>query len=132
MSKKYVLRYLDTCTSDYFRGYHNDVVQVVVDGATTLQDIKDMMLDVYWSTDHIEDLDDAAYKLAVEELFRSVSNMEELYDYSIEVCPEGEELWEYCYAFFGLDTVEDEENEEDGELHIKWNESKQDYDYIRE
>ena len=110
--KKYFLHHLDTCTPDYFRGYHNDVVQIAVDGNTTYQDIKDMMLDVSWSTEHIEDLDEDAYKLAVEELFETVRHMNYLFDGSIEVCPEDEDLWETCYIFFGLDTVEDEEDEE--------------------
>lgn len=133
MKKKYFLHHLDTCTGDYFRGYHNDVVQVIVDGSTTYADIKDMLLDVSWSTEHIEDLDDDAYKLAVEVMFGGVKDMTDVFDKSIEVCPEDEDLWEHCYIFFGLDTEEEDEDDKDeDELHIKWNESKQDYDYIRE
>jgi len=111
MKKKYFLHHLDTCTPDYFRGYHNDVVQVVVDGETTYADIKSMLLDLYWSVDHIDDLDDDGYKLAVETMFEGVEDMTVVIDNSIEVCPEDEDLWEQCYMFFGLDTVdEDEEN----------------------
>jgi hypothetical protein len=112
MKKKYFLHHLDTCTGDYFRGYHNDVVQVIVEGATTYQDIKDMLLDVSWSTEHIEDLDDDAYKLAVEVLFEGVEDMTVVLDNSIEVCPEDEvDMWEPCYIFFGLDTVDEDEDD---------------------
>jgi len=59
---KYSLCQLDVCTSDYFRGYHNDVIQVVVDGNSTYQMIKEDCLDIYSATDHIENLDVDAYK----------------------------------------------------------------------
>lgn len=108
----YQLIHLDTCTSDYFRGYHNPTIQIPVDGNTTYLDIKKDLLDLSWATDHIEDLNTLDYLMAVNECFEVLETnnmMKEKFQSSIEVCPEDEEdNWETCYIFFGLDTVEED------------------------
>lgn len=108
---KYSLCQLDVCTSDYFGGYHGSTLQVAIDGNSTYQSIKDDCLDIYWATDHIEDMDVEAYKEAVEECFKNVPDMSAIFNASIEICPENEEYscnWKTCWLFLGLDVEDDD------------------------
>ena len=109
----YILHHIDTCLPDYFCGNHNPVIQIAVYPDSTYQTIKDDLLDIYQATDHIEDLDVDAYKIAVNEAFQGVDDM----NATPKAC-----LWiesyneddnsDYCesvYMFFALETIEDEE-----------------------
>lgn len=103
---KYNISHIDTCNSQYFGGHHLPVVQVLVDGNTTYKDIKESLLDIYTSTDHIEDLDEEAYKEAVEELFANFTTLDYVPDslYGIGSM-DGEDEWD-CYMYFVVESVE--------------------------
>jgi len=116
---EYELVYLGTCNSQYFGGYHSPVVQVMVDGCSTVGDVRDQLLDIYTATDHIEELDVEAYEKAVLEYFTDLfitnknkfpdSSVEEMMDafwnINLEI-PEDDEEDEWdVYSFFGLKTI---------------------------
>lgn len=109
---KYNLTCMAICNSQYFGGHHLPVVQVLVDEDTTYKDIKDSLLDIYTSTDHIEDLDVEAYKAAVEELFVNFTTLDYVPDslYYIGSMDDAEnnEEWD-CYMYFIVEEVEEEE-----------------------
>lgn len=116
---KYKIHHIGTCTPDYFCGYHNPVIQVIVDGTTTYNEIFNELTSSI-NTNHIEDLDSVAYTEAVEDLksfcIAALGNnnppetLDKIFDKSIEICPEDEEdNWCDCYAFFGLDTEDEGE-----------------------
>ena len=107
---KYELSHIDTCTSQYFRGHHLPVVQVMVDENTTYQDIKLELLNDY-NTWHLDDLNWDVYVEAVHELFANFTSLtyvpDSLYDVgSMEDCDE----WD-LYMYFVIETVEEEEDE---------------------
>ncbi len=109
MTTKYNVSHIDTCNSQYFGGHHLPVVQVLVDENTTFQDIKNSLLDIYYSTDHIEDLDVEAYKAAVEELFANFTNLDYSPDFVYEIgSMDEDEEWD-CYMYFVVEQVEDED-----------------------
>jgi len=99
----------DHCNSQYFRGHHLPVVQIMVDGNTTYQELMVELLN-WQNTDHIQDLDWDAYQDAIDELFDAVKA-----DPSNKVFPdmevpttEGEmEEWDVC-AFFVIETVNED------------------------
>lgn len=108
---KYALAHFDTCRSDYFRGSHLPVIQVLVDENTTYMDIKLALLNHYDSVDHIEDIDLAAYDEAVHELFAGVT-------YSLESVPLNlqlvgsmaeDEEWDLYMYFILQEVSEDDE-----------------------
>jgi len=108
---KYNVYHVDTCNSQYFTGNHNPVVQIMVDGSTTYEELKDGLLSIYEATDHIEDLDVPAYVKAVELMFQSVlpHEMENTFNAGLDI-PYDEEWDDYdCYAYFVVETVEEEE-----------------------
>ena len=104
----YELSHIDTCCSDYFRGSHLPVIQVLVDENTTYLDIKIALLDVYSATDHIENLNTDAYVEAVHSLFHHFTTLayvpEILYNVgNMNDFPE----WD-LYMYFVLEEVEEE------------------------
>lgn len=107
----YSLHHIDTCTSDYFSGHHLPVIQVLVDEETTYQNIKDSLLDIYTSTDHIEDLNVEEYKEAVEELFTNFTSLNYVPDtlYNVGTFEEREE--NDLYMYFVLETIEEEDED---------------------
>lgn len=120
MKTNYELNYFQTCLSDYFTGSHKPVVQVPVDGTTTLENLKDMLLD-YQATEHLEDLDTESYNQAVLDYFTSIwesgkwktveDMMEELWDGSLPVFENEEDYDEGCvYSYFILEELEGEED----------------------
>ena len=101
---RYSLPHIDTCNTDYFRGHHLPVAQVLVDENSTYQDIKNGLLS-YWATDHIEDLDVDAYETAVNELFENFTSLDYVPDTLAEVgSMEDDEQWD-LYMYFTLETV---------------------------
>jgi hypothetical protein len=106
---KYDINHIDTCQSDYFRGHHLPVVQVLVDENTTYQDIKLALLDTYSSIDHIEDIDVDKYLEAVHELFSNFTTLAYVPDtlYNVGNAEDFDE-WD-LYMYFTITTVEDEE-----------------------
>jgi hypothetical protein len=106
---KYELNHADTCCSDYFRGHHLPVVQVLVDENTTYQDIKLALLDTYSSVDHIEDINVDKYVEAVHELFANFTTLDYVPDSFYDVGNmEDFDEWD-LYMYFTVTTVEDEE-----------------------
>lgn len=107
----YNLYHHATMNSQFYGWHHLPVIQVLVDGKTTYEDVKDMLLNVYYSTDHIEDLNTEEYIKAVEVLFKDVK-LDEVFDDRLDVVEEAEDWDDYdCYAFFVLETDEVEEDE---------------------
>lgn len=106
---KYNLVNVDICNSQYFGGHHLPVVQVLVDENTTYQQIKNALLDVYSSTDHIEDIDIEAYVQAVEDLFSNFTTLDYVPDgfYGIGSFEDDEE--HDVYMYFVVETIEGEE-----------------------
>lgn len=119
--KKYELVYLDTCSSCYFQGFNKPVIQVPVDGLTTIEQVKDYLVS-YWATEHIEDLDNEAYQDAVLEYFTDLfianqtkfpnSTVEDMmasfWNMNLEVAKEDDkEDWD-VYSFFGLVEIEND------------------------
>ena len=80
---KYILSHVDTCTTDYFRGSHLPVVQVMVDENTTYLDIKLELLS-YQATEHL-DLDSSKYIEAVNDLFSNFKSLNYVPDCLYEV-----------------------------------------------
>jgi len=105
----YSLSHIDTCCSDYFRGHHLPVVQVLVDENTTYDDIKISLLDTYWSIGHLEDIDADAYVEAVHALFANFQTLDYVPDVlynvgSINPLTDGWDL----YMYFVIEEVDDE------------------------
>jgi hypothetical protein len=104
---EYTISYCDCCLPDYFGGHHLPVVQVAVDGAMTLGQLKDA-LKSYYAYAHIEEdsnfvggFDHASYREAIERLFHR-NKMDELAFPELEVQSEDDD-WEGCYAYFVLE-----------------------------
>ena len=109
----YNMYHVGTMNSQYFAGNSNPVIQILVDGTTTYGELKDRLLSIYDATDHIQDLDVPAYVKQVEMLFSNIEEdkMDTLFNPSLDI-PYDEEWDDYdCYAFFALETVEEEEDE---------------------
>lgn len=71
--KNYELQYIETCNSSYHHySSRQKELQVYVDGLTTIGQVKDALLNDYYVTDHIEDLDVEGFKSAVEWYFYNV------------------------------------------------------------
>jgi hypothetical protein len=107
---KYKIYHVGTMNSQYFGGNHNPVVQALVTGSTTYEELKEELLSSY-NIDHIEELDTPAYIKAVELMFQSIlpHEMENTFNASLEI-PYDEEWDDYdCYAYFVVETVEEEE-----------------------
>jgi hypothetical protein len=86
----YSISHVDTCLPDFFGGHHLPYFSIPIDNTTLYSDVKKEMLD-WQTTDHLDiDINDDAFKLAVEELFTDVKlervvdatldNMDEDYD----------------------------------------------------
>jgi len=81
----------------------------MVDGNITLAQIQDEMLD-WQTTDHIEDIDRHEFKKAVDVCFSMNPDLSIKYCASLDVPTEEDELEDYdCYAFFALETLEQED-----------------------
>lgn len=101
---EYTISYCDCCLPDYFGGHHLPVVQVAVDGAMTLGQLKDD-LKGYYAHGHLwEDarfiggFDHDAYEKAVDSLFER-KNLATVAFPDLEV-PREDDDWEECYAYF--------------------------------
>lgn len=104
----YSLSHIDTCCSDYFRGHHLPVVQVLVDENTTYTDIKLQLLDTYTATGHIEKLDTEAYVQAVHDLFSNFTSTDYVPDALYDVGNmEDSEEWD-LYMYFVIETIGDD------------------------
>ena len=96
---KYTFTY-DVCTPDYFQGYNGNVVQVPVYSQTTYGSLKTDLLD--WTNyDHIEDLDEVAYKALIEDMFFNISDLDKVCDFTryIEDTEDDDEYIETVYFF---------------------------------
>ena len=111
---KYSLSHIATCNSQYFRGHHLPVVQVLVDENTTYRCIKQMLLEST-STDHLYEDDRFGmpfcydtFKSAVEELFANFTSLDYVPDsfYGMGSMEDDEE-WD-CYMYFVVETVEED------------------------
>lgn len=101
----------DHCNSQYFRGHHLPIVQVMVDGNTTYQELKVELLN-WQNSDHIDDLDWDAYQDAVDELFDAIKedpSNKVFPDMEVPTTEEEMEEWD-CFAFFAIEPIgEDDE-----------------------
>lgn len=106
---RYSLSHIDTCNTDYFRGHHLPVAQVLVDENSTYKDIKEGLLS-HIATCHIEDLDVDAYETAVNELFENFTTLDYVPDTLAEVgLMEDDDMWD-LYMYFVIETLgEDDE-----------------------
>ena len=106
----YTLSHIDTCCSDYFRGHHLPVVQVLVDENTTYQNIKVDLLNTYQTIDHLEDIDTDRYIEAVHDLFSNFTSLYYIPDILYEVgSMKDSEEWD-LYMYFVIETVENEDD----------------------
>ena len=98
----------DHRNSQYFRGHHLPVVQVMVDGNTTYQELMVELLN-WQNTDHIQDLDWDAYQDAIDELFGAIKadpSNKVFPDMEVPTTEEEMEEWD-CYAFFVVEMEEE-------------------------
>lgn len=111
---KYKLVYLGTCNSSYFQGSSLPTVQVLVDGTTTVGELKEQLKEYmtfepveYSLTDFIED-NFETYKQSVEDFWQEHNlDNETIFASTLEVPTEDEqEEWD-CYAYFGIEEVND-------------------------
>jgi len=108
---KYIINHLDTCTSDYFSGSHLPVVQVLVGGTTTYQDIKESLLD-YQTFEHLYEnyrlegnFDIDVYTTSVEDMFSNFTTLDYVPDslYGLEdFDSEDYNDMNPCYMFFTI------------------------------
>ena len=110
----YLIEYLDTCTPDYFRGSHKEVIQIAIDKNSNYQQIKEGFFE-YYNTEHLnENIDTSGleYKNAVDTLFDGIKNMAAIpsntegLDYSFD---EMDDNMECCYMFFSIESIDDDE-----------------------
>lgn len=103
------LQYYETCNSQYHRGHHMPVVQVMVDGETTVGAVREALLDNF-AYAHLEesllksDGHYEAYREAVDECFADIITdgfIDNLWDRSLGVPEEDQEDWD-CYSYFVL------------------------------
>ena len=107
---QYEIDLVDVCNSQYFRGHHKLCFQLMVCGNTTYQELMVDMLN-WQNTDHIEDLDWDAFQTAVDDFFSVVKcdMSEKVFDFlDTPTTDEEAEEWD-CYAYFTIDTGEDDE-----------------------
>lgn len=96
----YKLYYIETSMPSYFRGYHLPVIQIMIDGSTTYEEVKKELLSCM-AYAHIDDVNTAMYKESVEELFYGVA-LSKVIDDSISY--DDDDYYEECvYMFFALD-----------------------------
>lgn len=95
----YKLYYIETSMPSYFGGHHLPVIQIMIDGSTTYEDVKKELLSCM-SYEHIDDVNTAMYKEAVEKLFYGVT-LSEVIDDSISY--DDDDYSEYVFMFFALD-----------------------------
>jgi nucleoid-associated protein YejK len=123
--KTYELKYIETCLSDYFSGYGKPVIQVPVDGNTTVEQVKDYLLS-YWATEHIEELETESYEKAVLEYMTDICTyavgkvlsledigkvMAKKWDSTLPIYETEEDYDEgEIYSYFALVEIEEEEN----------------------
>ena len=107
---QYEIDLVDVCGSQYFRGHHKLCFQLLVTGYTTYKELKVDMLD-WQNNEHIENLDWDAYQTAVDDFFSVVKcDMSERVFPTLDAPLTDEEAEEWdCYAFFTIDTGEDDE-----------------------
>lgn len=115
---KYIINHLETSTMDYFSGSSLPVVQVLVGGTTTYQDIKDSLLS-YHNYDHLftdyrmnDGFDAEVYEQSVEDMFSNFATLDYVPDslYGVEdFDSEDYDEMNPCYMFF---TVEVDLSEE--------------------
>ncbi len=108
------IHFYTTCQSDYFGGHHKPVVQVMVDGTTTYEQVKLDLLD-YGTIEPLEDLlDDTQweeYKLAVVKWFNDIApeDMSKLlWDRTLDVPEDGDDWDVYSYFIIDIEETEDE------------------------
>lgn len=103
----YTLSHIDTCCSDYFRGHHLPVVQVLVDENTTYQNIKIQLLDTGYVLGHLEEIDEAKYVDAVHDLFSNFTSLSYVPDTLYDVGNmEDHDEWD-LYMYFVIEEVEE-------------------------
>lgn len=116
---KYNLVYLGTCNSQYFQGSYLPVVQVLVDGTTTLGSLREQLEEYVnfevceyslTESDYNGNMLDrfALYLTAVQDFWleRQLDNSK-LLNENLEI-PVGEEEDEWdCYCYFGIEEVND-------------------------
>jgi hypothetical protein len=109
----YELSYLTTCTSGYFGGSSEQVIQVTVDENSTINSIKDDLTS-YVATQVIEELPNyspSLYKAAVDNLFPNVKPEDAdlpLTELRGVGCPDEDDYWD-LYMYFTLTEVTDDE-----------------------
>ncbi|MFA6201274.1 MAG: hypothetical protein WC679_12810 [Bacteroidales bacterium] len=105
---KYDLTNIDLCNSQYFRGHHLPVVQVLVDENTTYKDVKLALLDTYSSIDHLEDIDTEAYVEAVNAFFENFTSLDYVPDSFCDIGSAEENEEHDVYMYFVIETVEED------------------------
>lgn len=96
------LRYLETCSPDYFNGYGGEVIAVMVDGRMTMQEVKNE-LHHYINSNELwvngEPIREAGYQELIdcaEELFNP-ADYNKTFSPSLPIGDESD-----CYAYFGI------------------------------
>lgn len=109
----YLLEYIEINVKDGFCGHHEPVISVMINNKTTYSQVFNDLLDLYWSVDHIEDLDIEKYREAVW-MFKGLIWEETRGNFKQEVCPnlpvvtEDSEVYEGYYIFFALTTIDED------------------------
>ena len=103
------LNYIDTCVSDYFNGHHLPVVQIPVVSTSTYGEVREELLDINSSIDHLEGLDEEDYRNAVSCMFDGI-DMDQIVHSSvgIEDLPSDDtyDPSDGVYMFFVIDREE--------------------------
>lgn len=94
-----ILQYIDTCMPCYLQDHHNRpselLLGVPVDNTTTYTTLYDDLLTEFASFAH--DLNDTAFRNALDNCFADVADMDILFDPTLEPLAEDDEP---CYAWF--------------------------------
>lgn len=104
------IEYLDTCLPDYFSGFHNPVIGVPVDNATTKRELVEAIkqeIDECWELyeDFLEGLSDEQLIKVIHSVLKSTAHMNSLaYPDKpfIDLTEEDDIFFEGPYAYFGL------------------------------
>lgn len=105
-----LLKYYETCCSQYHAGHHLPTVQAMVDGNTTYLDVQEALKDNF-AYAHLEDQvfkaesHYDAYNKAVDVWFEKMSMPQDMpWDPSLGVPDDEDDEWD-CYAYFIIEGV---------------------------
>jgi len=106
----YTLSHIDTCCLDYFRGSDLPVASILVDENTTYGDIKEALLNINYSIDHIDNIDVDAYVHAVHELFSSITSLDRVPETLRNVGDMCDSMEWDLYMYFSIEEIKEVED----------------------